>query len=182
MKLNLIAMAVAAAMLSFGAVAQEKKQESQGAQSSPSATKEQKPGSSASGSASGTTSGSSGSAASGASSPSSSGDKQSQRSAGAGGSKAGGHDSETIKQVQTKLKEQGQDPGPADGVMGPKTQAALKEFQKGKGLKESGQLDQQTMSALGVSGSASAGGSKAGAGAGASSSAGSSDKSSEKKQ
>ena len=79
--------------------------------------------------------------------------------------------------------------------MGPKTQAALKEFQKGKGLKESGQLDQQTMSALGVGGSASAGGSKAGSGAspsaeksgssssgGASSGGSSSDKSGEKKQ
>ena len=50
MKSNVIAMAVAAAMLSFGAVAQEKKE---GAQSSPSATKEQKPDSSATGSASG---------------------------------------------------------------------------------------------------------------------------------
>ena len=137
MKLNLIAMAVAAAMLSFGAVAQDKKQESQGAQSSSSASKEQKPGSG----------------------PSASGDKQSQRS-------------ETIKEVQTKLKDQGQDPGPADGVMGPKTQAALKEFQKDKGLKETGQLDQQTLSALGVSGSAAAGGS----------SASGSSKSSEKKQ
>jgi hypothetical protein len=80
MKSNVIAMAVAAAMLSFGAVAQEKKE---GAQSSPSATKEQKPDSSATGSASGAPSGTSGSAGSGASTQSASGDKQSQRAAGA---------------------------------------------------------------------------------------------------
>jgi peptidoglycan hydrolase-like protein with peptidoglycan-binding domain len=163
MKLRLIAAAIGAAMLSSGAVAQERKQDSQGAQSPSSTTQEQKPGSSATGSASGTTSGS---AASGASSPSASGDKQS-RSASAGGQSQTGGD-ERIKQVQQKLKNQGHDAGPVDGVMGPKTQAALKEFQSAKGLKDSGQLDRETMAALGVSGSASAGGS--------------SDKSSEKKQ
>jgi His-Xaa-Ser repeat protein HxsA len=145
MKLKLIAITVAAAMLSLGAVAQDNKQETQSAQASTPDTKEQKPGSSAPG-GSGTSS-------------SASGDKQS--SAGAGGSKAGSPDSETIRQVQAKLKEQGQDPGPADGIMGPKTQAALKEFQSAKGLKATGQLDPQTLSALGVSGSAAAGGSSA---------------------
>jgi peptidoglycan hydrolase-like protein with peptidoglycan-binding domain len=163
MKFSLIATAVAAAMLSFGAVAQEKKPDSQGAQSPSSTTQEQKPGSSATGSASATTSGS---AASGASSPSASGDKQS-RSASAGGQSQAGGD-ERIKQVQQKLKDQGHNVGPIDGIMGPKTQAGLKEFQSAKGLKDSGQLDRETMAALGLSGSASAGGS--------------SDKSSEKKQ
>jgi peptidoglycan hydrolase-like protein with peptidoglycan-binding domain len=163
MKLRLIAAAVAAAMLSSGAVAEEKKQDSQGAQSPSSTTQEQKPGSSATGSASGTTSGG---AASGASSPSASGDKQSPSTSAGSQSQAGGD--EKIKQVQQKLKDQGHDAGPVDGVMGPKTQAALKEFQSAKGLKDSGQLDRETMAALGVSGSASAGGS--------------SDKSSEKKQ
>ena len=163
MKLSLIAAAVAAAMLSSGAVAQEKKQDSQGAQSPSSTTQEQKPGSSAMGSASGTTSGG---AASDASSPSASGDKQPGSASAGGQSQAGGD--EKIKQVQQKLKDQGHDAGPVDGVMGPKTQAALKEFQSAKGLKDSGQLDRETMAALGVSGSASAGGS--------------SDKSSEKKQ
>ena len=163
MKLSFIAAAVAAAMLSCGAVAEEKKQDSQGAQSPSSTTQEQKPGSSAMGSASGTTSGG---AASDASSPSASGDKQPGSASAGGQSQAGGD--EKIKQVQQKLKDQGHDAGPVDGVMGPKTQAALKEFQSAKGLKDSGQLDRETMAALGVSGSASAGGS--------------SDKSSEKKQ
>ena len=34
--------------------------------------------------------------------------------------------------------------------MGPKTSAALREFQQAQGLKASGRLDQQTLSALGV--------------------------------
>jgi peptidoglycan hydrolase-like protein with peptidoglycan-binding domain len=47
--------------------------------------------------------------------------------------------------------------------MGPQTQKAVKEFQTSKGLNASGQLDQKTIAALGVSGgeSASAGGSAA---------------------
>jgi len=47
--------------------------------------------------------------------------------------------------------------------MGPQTQKAVKEFQTSKGLNASGQLDQQTIAALGVSGgdSAATGGSAA---------------------
>jgi peptidoglycan hydrolase-like protein with peptidoglycan-binding domain len=59
--------------------------------------------------------------------------------------------------VQTKLNEQGHDVGAVDGVVGPKTQKGLKEFQTSKGIKATGQLDQGTMSALGVSGSAAGG-------------------------
>ena len=66
---------------------------------------------------------------------------------------------ELVKQAQEKLSSAGHDAGPADGKMGPKTQAALKEFQQSKGLQASGQLDQKTAAALGVSsgGSASSG-------------------------
>ena len=74
-----------------------------------------------------------------------------------GQSKAGGQDAETIKQVQTKLNEQGHDVGSPDGIMGPKTQNGLKAFQTSKNLKASGQLDKETLSALGVSGSAAGG-------------------------
>ena len=42
------------------------------------------------------------------------------------------------------------DPGPIDGVMGPKTTAALKAFQKDQKLTESGRLDDQTRDKLGV--------------------------------
>jgi peptidoglycan hydrolase-like protein with peptidoglycan-binding domain len=38
--------------------------------------------------------------------------------------------------------------------LGPKTQAAVKSFQQSKGLPASGQLDQRTLTALGVSGEA----------------------------
>jgi peptidoglycan hydrolase-like protein with peptidoglycan-binding domain len=55
--------------------------------------------------------------------------------------------------VQTKLNVK------VDGIMGPETQKALKDFQSSKGMNASGQLDQQTLSALGVSGSAAGGGS-----------------------
>lgn len=75
---------------------------------------------------------------------------------------------EVVKQVQEKLSSQGYDPGPADGKMGPKTQAALKKLQEDRSLSTSGQLDQQTLATLGLdegasastgaSGSASAGG------------------------
>lgn len=40
--------------------------------------------------------------------------------------------------------------GQADGKMGPKTQAALKEFQQQQGLQATGRLDAQTLAALGM--------------------------------
>jgi peptidoglycan hydrolase-like protein with peptidoglycan-binding domain len=83
-----------------------------------------------------------------------------------------------VKQAQEKLSAAGHDSGPADGIVGPKTQAALKEFQQSKGLQASGQLDQKTVAALGVSSSGSA--SSGGSSDKSSSSSGSSAKSSEK--
>ena len=62
---------------------------------------------------------------------------------------ARGH--EDIKQVQEALKKEGHDPGPVDGVMGEKTQQALREFQKSKNLKVTGRLDDETARSLGVS-------------------------------
>lgn len=55
---------------------------------------------------------------------------------------------EQVKKAQEKLSAQGQNPGAADGVLGPKTQAALKDFQKKNNLEPSGQLDTQTIAAL----------------------------------
>lgn len=60
---------------------------------------------------------------------------------------------EDIRQAQQALKKEGHDPGPVDGVMGEKTQQALREFQKSKNLKTTGRLDDETARALGVSGS-----------------------------
>lgn len=56
-----------------------------------------------------------------------------------------------IKQIQSKLKEQGYDVGSVDGKMGHSTQQALRQFQEDKGIQASGQPDQQTLAALNVS-------------------------------
>ena len=58
--------------------------------------------------------------------------------------------SEDVKKLQEALKAKGQDTGPVDSIMGPKTRAALKAFQKASGLKETGELDDQTAGKLGV--------------------------------
>ena len=73
-----------------------------------------------------------------------------------------GASQEQVKSVQQALKDKGHDPGAVDGKMGPKTQAALRDFQSKEGLKASGRLDTDTMSKLGVE-------AKAGAAAGGSS-------------
>jgi peptidoglycan hydrolase-like protein with peptidoglycan-binding domain len=62
---------------------------------------------------------------------------------------------EQVKAAQQALRDKGHDPGSTDGVMGPKTQAALKEFQKAQGLTETGRLDAETMAKLGVEGKTS---------------------------
>jgi peptidoglycan hydrolase-like protein with peptidoglycan-binding domain len=62
---------------------------------------------------------------------------------------------ETVKQVQQKLSAAGHQIE-VDGIMGPKTQAALKEYQQKQGMQATGQLNQETLAALGVSEGASA--------------------------
>jgi peptidoglycan hydrolase-like protein with peptidoglycan-binding domain len=75
---------------------------------------------------------------------------------GAGERMGGGGNREQVRAAQQALKDKGHDPGNADGVMGPRTQAALKDFQKAQGLKETGRLDAETMSKLGIEGKTSA--------------------------
>jgi peptidoglycan hydrolase-like protein with peptidoglycan-binding domain len=53
-----------------------------------------------------------------------------------------------IQQVQERLKAEGVDPGPVDGVMNPQTEAALRQFQQKKGLPTSGAVDEATLREL----------------------------------
>jgi hypothetical protein len=73
-----------------------------------------------------------------------SGDQAAGRGTGAGWNK------DDVKKVQEALKDKGNDPGPADGVLGPQTQKALRAFQSAQGLKSTGRLDSETAKALGI--------------------------------
>lgn len=147
MKITPIAVAVAAAMFSLSAAAGGDKQHSQ--------SDAQKPGTEAQSGAAGSTapSASGGVSASGSASAS----EPSKGASASASASTKAQNPELVKQAQTKLNVT------ADGKMGPQTQKAVKEFQAAKGLNASGQLDQKTIAALGVSGgeSASAGGSAA---------------------
>lgn len=56
----------------------------------------------------------------------------------------------TIRKLQHSLIQGGYAIDAADGVWGPKTAAAVREFQRIKGLKPTGRADSQTLAALGV--------------------------------
>jgi putative peptidoglycan binding protein len=73
-----------------------------------------------------------------------SGDQAAERGGRAGWNK------DDVKKVQEALKDKGNDPGPADGVLGPQTQKALRAFQSAQGLKSTGRLDSETAKALGI--------------------------------
>jgi peptidoglycan hydrolase-like protein with peptidoglycan-binding domain len=79
-----------------------------------------------------------------------------------------------IARIQQALNKQGFDAGNVDGIWGPETRAALRNFQERQSLQASGALDQQTLDALGVNvaqGSASEPSATTGAGSSAGSSA-----------
>jgi len=57
-----------------------------------------------------------------------------------------------IRQVQQALDKNGHQVGRVDGRWGPKTSDALKQFQQSKNIEANGQLDQQTLSDLGLNG------------------------------
>lgn len=54
------------------------------------------------------------------------------------------------RSAQDALKTQGFDPGPADGRMGPRTQAALNDYQRKNDLPVTGMLDAATMAKLNI--------------------------------
>lgn len=70
----------------------------------------------------------------------------------AGGAMGSTQDPAAIQQIQKKLNDQGFNAGPVDGKFGPKTQAALRKFQQAQGFQATGQMDPQTMAALGIQG------------------------------
>jgi putative peptidoglycan binding protein len=55
-----------------------------------------------------------------------------------------------VMAMQRALKDKGHDPGPTDGIMGPRTRAALRDYQRKEGLTPSGRWDAETASRLGV--------------------------------
>jgi peptidoglycan hydrolase-like protein with peptidoglycan-binding domain len=57
-----------------------------------------------------------------------------------------------IRQVQIVLNQQGFNVGEPDGILGARTREALIAFQRKRGFQASGQIDQQTVAALGVTG------------------------------
>ena len=61
-----------------------------------------------------------------------------------------GSSGETVKQIQTKLKEWGYYDGAVDGVYGSGTEKAVKYFQQKNGLTADGKVGQATMDALGI--------------------------------
>ena len=64
--------------------------------------------------------------------------------------------SATVRQAQEKLMSEGFNPGAVDGRLGQQTRQGLKDFQQSRGLEPSGQLDPQTIAALGLDSDASA--------------------------
>jgi len=55
-----------------------------------------------------------------------------------------------IKQVQQALQKDGFHAGPVDGIWGPETKGAVKEFQQSKQMQPTGKLDHQTVADLGL--------------------------------
>ena len=63
--------------------------------------------------------------------------------------------SEDVRGIQQELQNRGFNPGAIDGVMGPQTKGAIKEFQQAEGLPPTGDLNDKTKSQLKASGSGS---------------------------
>ncbi len=55
-----------------------------------------------------------------------------------------------VRDAQRTLRDLGYQPGPIDGVMGPRTQTALRSYQRTEGLPVTGRLDPETMARLDI--------------------------------
>jgi len=71
-------------------------------------------------------------------------------------------DTNVVQQIQQTLNNKGYNVGAVDGKMGKKTQQALTKFQQAQGLQATGQIDQQTLAALGVQAQEAVGGGQMG--------------------
>src|SRR3954447_328661 len=56
--------------------------------------------------------------------------------------------SDDVRQAQQALMDKGMNPGPIDGKMGPKTKAAISEYQTKENIKVTGRLDRETKAKL----------------------------------
>jgi peptidoglycan hydrolase-like protein with peptidoglycan-binding domain len=57
-------------------------------------------------------------------------------------------DNNQVRELQKILKGKGFDAGAVDGILGPRTQQALRDFQKAEGLTATGNPDKATLQAL----------------------------------
>ena len=55
-----------------------------------------------------------------------------------------------IKKAQEELREKGYAPEPIDGFLGPRTEAAIRQYQESENLPVTGRLDGETAAKLGV--------------------------------
>ena len=62
-------------------------------------------------------------------------------------------DADTITKVQKALKGKGFDPGSIDGLMGPRTSKALRDFQIQNDIQVTGEINKETLDRLGLKGS-----------------------------
>ena len=68
-----------------------------------------------------------------------------------------GASGDTVREIQTRLKNWGYYSGAVDGVYGSGTEEAVRLFQRKNGLSVDGQVGDQTLAALGISPSSSGG-------------------------
>jgi lipid-binding SYLF domain-containing protein len=66
----------------------------------------------------------------------------------ASGKKTSAISKDKVRQTQSALKQQGFDPGPIDGIMGPMTMTALRNYQSHNGLEVTGNLNAETENSL----------------------------------
>jgi peptidoglycan hydrolase-like protein with peptidoglycan-binding domain len=63
-----------------------------------------------------------------------------------------GQNNETVRRLQERLSASGFDVGPADGKFGPRTERAVRDFQRSQGLRADGVVGRRTFGALNSSG------------------------------